>query len=274
MSINTQTALIYNYSVGKTTLMQGNFDFMKSGQDSVIAEENISNEDIASVAAPFVVYMQKALEVCDLYVLHCGRSVIRPEDIARCLAYTARDFQNMLRLDSVRQDVCSTYADILRELDEPETLLDRVREETDASMGSLSDEDTPSDEDKLEHKLEDKLSDEDTPFDEDKLEDKLSDEDTPSEEYLKAMFKNCVQALFPQLRNAGKDTTEAATLAIELAKRGYDSEKAGHFCESLCPCQLCVRTNERFASWSDWEPETKEEKSIQKAVQHIIDQIQ
>lgn len=254
MSINTQTALIYNYSVGKTTLMQGNFDFMKSGQDSVIAEENISNEDIASVAAPFVVYMQKALEVCDLYVLHCGRSVIRPEDIARCLAYTARDFQNMLRLDSVRQDVCSTYADILRELDEPETLLDRVREETDASMGSLSDEDTPSDEDKLE--------------------DKLSDEDTPSEEYLKAMFKNCVQALFPQLRNAGKDTTEAATLAIELAKRGYDSEKAGHFCESLCPCQLCVRTNERFASWSDWEPETKEEKSIQKAVQHIIDQIQ
>ena len=104
MSINPfLNSIVHPYAhvVNITHSMEGNFDFMKSGQDSVIPEENISNEDIASVAAPFVVYMQKALEVCDVYVLHCGRSVIRPEDIARCLAYTARDFQNMLRL--VRQ---------------------------------------------------------------------------------------------------------------------------------------------------------------------------
>jgi len=222
--------------------MEGNFDFMKSGQDSVIPEENISNEDIASVAAPFIVYMQKALEICDIYVLHCGRSVIRPEDIARCLAYTARDFQNMLRLDTVRQDVCSTYVDILHELEEPET-----------PFGVCDDEESS------ENKV---CKDDDE-----------SEEDQPSDEYLKMMFKTCVQQLYPLLRNSGKDATDAATWAIQLARRGYESEKAELFCESQCPCQLCVRTNERFASWNTWDPHTREEKSIQMAVQHIIDKL-
>lgn len=256
MSINPfLNSIVHPYAhvVNITHSMEGNFDFMKSGQDSVIPEENISNEDIASVAAPFVVYMQKALEVCDVYVLHCGRSVIRPEDIARCLAYTARDFQNMLRLDSVRQNVCSTYVDILHELDEPDT-----------PFGA-------EDEAEVEDEDENGVSDEGGASDEDESD--VSEEDKPSEEFLKAMFKKCVQELYPQLRNAGKDTSEAATWAIQLARRGYESEHAELFCESQCPCQLCVRTNERFASWSVWDPQTREEQSIQKAVQHIIDQL-
>ena len=206
---------------------------MKTGQDSMIPEQNITNEDIATAAAPFIVYMQKALEVCDTYVIHCGRPIIQPEDIARCLAYTAQNLHQILQTDSTKQDMFTAYEDILRELDAADVHFHDID-----TGGPTDDEDI--------------------------------DNDLVSEDAQRVIFKNCVTQVFLHLRNAGYDPTEAATRALEIAQRGLNAFKHGTYCKSVCPCRLCTQINEHFANWDSWTPSTVHEKSIQNAVQNII----
>lgn len=234
------------------------FNFLKSGQDSVIPEENITSEDIAFVAAPFMVYTQKALELCDIYVIHSGRTIIRAEDIARGLAYVTRDMKNLLSQADMQTQICTTYTDILKEIKEGSNEGVSVYEgdiECDEGDEGLSENDS-----------EYEYSDEECGGGDDWE----AEEEEMTEEKLKKSFKRSTEQLFIHFRNNGRESTDAAAEAVKLAQRGYISEKEDSFCESQCPCLLCSRINDRFNTWNEWVPETQQEKSMAKAVQKMM----
>lgn len=237
MSSTICITFVFNNIVGN---IMSQFNFLKSGQDSVIPEENITSEDIACVAAPFMVYTQKALELCDIYVIHSGRTIIRAEDIARGLAYVTRDMKNLLSQADIQTQICTTYTDILKEINYD-------------GAGDIGDES------ECEENEEDG-----------EIDNEYSDEEELTEEKLKKSFKRSTEQLFIHFRNNGRESTDAAAEAIKLAQRGYVAEKGDSFCESQCPCLLCSRINDRFNTWNEWVPETQQEKSMAKAVQKMM----
>ena len=96
------------------------FSFMKSGSSLVNDPTQLSEEEIAAIASPVVLYTKKALEICEIYVSHCGRIFVQPEDVLRCLQYTAFEFNHIINSEEGKKELCDSYKAILNHLDEEE----------------------------------------------------------------------------------------------------------------------------------------------------------
>lgn len=229
------------------------YSFMKSGSSLVADPGSFSEEELAAIASPVILYTKKALEICDIYVLHCGRVLVQPEDIVRCLQYTAIDFETLLNSNSGKEELCHTYREIIG---------DMLKNE---DMVPFEDGDESADE---------KVGDGDSDANDNDDGDDGDDDDQLTCEEQKEGFKRTVETMFSIFRNNGKTHNEAATESIKLAKRGYDADSEGSFCESICPCPLCVCVNKRHMEWSSWEAKTPQEEHMKKAINSICEKIQ
>jgi hypothetical protein len=97
-----------------------------------------------------------------------------------------------------------------------------------------------------------------------------NNEETKEIETNQQIISNGVKLLFPLFRNSGLDATESIVKSIEAVKRGI--EYGDKFCESICPCEFCVKMNAVTKQWDSWKPETSQAKIIHTALQKTITQ--
>ena len=213
----------------------------------LVEQSSLTEEEIVAIASPVILYTKKAMEICDIYVSHCGRCIVQPNDIVRCMQCTVMDFEEILNTDVGKQELCHTYVEILKNIEDdlPFSLED----------GSDSDSDRGNEDDSAS----------DIEYD--------SESDEVSTELKKNTFKNCIETLFPILRNFGSMHNEAAAQALKLATRGFNADNKHEFCESLCPCLLCKKVNKRHLEWDQWTATTPNEKHIKKAIDKICTDI-
>lgn len=220
------------------------FSFMKSGSSLVNDPTQLSEEEIAAIASPVILYTKKALEICDIYVSHCGRIFVQPEDVLRCLQYTAFDFNDILSSEDGKSELCESYREIL---------------------GHMNADDIP-------FSIDDNYNDDN---DNEDNEDGCAyhDEDTVSQEHLKQTFKKTIEKLFPIFRYNGKECNEAAALALQLASRGMEADTKNEFCESQCPCSLCEKVNKRHLEWHTWEAKSPQDEHLKRAIDAMCEKI-
>ena len=75
-----------------------NYSFMKSGFNLV--EEGVGNEQVKQIQALVMSFMDKALHDIAIYVEHCGREEITPQDIK--LGLKSETFKFMQRPDALQ----------------------------------------------------------------------------------------------------------------------------------------------------------------------------
>lgn len=212
------------------------FSFMKSGQNLLETDESsLSTEEIAAVAVPFLVYLRKALEACDLYVCHSGRATVLPKDIEYCLKYTAQNLESILQSERVKDEMMKTYSEIVTDLDEEAPYSDH----SDFEEGSEEEEG------------------------------KIGGDEQLSHEEQKVSFKNTMESIYPILRHYGLSANEAAAKAVELSRRGMQKELENEFCKSECPCKLCTDIHKAVDEWDDWQPATIRETHLKTSIEKM-----
>ena len=93
------------------------YNFLKTGADLPEDDCGLTGEEIACVVTPVITYMKKTMNICDIYTAHSGRSTIHPKDIEYCLKYVAVNFENMLGTKELQQQMKTTFAEIVQDMD-------------------------------------------------------------------------------------------------------------------------------------------------------------
>ena len=110
-----------------------NYSFLKTGQN-LVSENELDQEFMSSVIAQIRVYMEHAIQLSSIYVMHCCREEITPEDILRSLQSIALQDRDFWDKEEVKEKAVEYFREELFENTvEDNNIIDELCEQSDES---------------------------------------------------------------------------------------------------------------------------------------------